>query len=237
MKKRTILTLGLLFFVTIVNAQTIELDFKYGLKLSNAMRSYPQDNVLQLDTNNHIVAISSGRTTDWFHLVPAFLWQTKRGDFSELSIGEWQVINEKTERVDTLNGVTKGANTTVKFGLAYGYSIRFLKNKTTKFLPLLGFEFMPYFHYNRQSPVASTAFPTNSKAIGLQTTLQPHLMWLPTKRLFFDVGLTMVLMDGKFVKDRNENPIIPIEQQTVSEVNFEGFPGQVGFRIGAGVRL
>jgi hypothetical protein len=231
---RNLIWLFLVLWTGNVYSQSPSLDFKYGLKISNMSGT-----MIETSLNRNASGIPAYstrlRTMDLLQLVPAFTWQTKQGNFSEVSIPWWQVQKQESAPLSTGNGTLFGATRKVNLAVQYTHSIRFLKQKTTKWLPMLGFAAMPYFRHAFEGALVSTEFPASMSQGGLQAALKPHVMWIPNARFFMDFGLQLSAFDVSYRSENNGNPSLPLyERRTFS---WEMASGQHGIQIGAGMKL
>jgi hypothetical protein len=236
MKKTTSILSALLMLLlpTIMLAQQPDLDFKHGLKLSNSI-TYQKETTYFLQPNGQELYSTGVQKIDLLNLIPAYMWQTKGGNFSELSIPMWRAQNSKTTVVDTLNSASFGRVSDLAIGVQYTYGFRFLKNKSTKLLPILGFGLMPYAQRTSYRPELSTYFPSRNFEAGLQGTLNPHVIWQTNSRLFLDLGVTLNIFKMSFNSELNNFPNVPIKE--VSSFNWDMFAGAKGVQVGAGIKL
>jgi hypothetical protein len=215
-------------------SQALKVDFKYGVMLSN-LSSTQRTTTTALSPTNVPIAIDSVATVDWLQLVPAFTWQRKNGDFGQVSIPRWQLQGQQTVRTDGNNVQTTGIDRRFNLGVQYTYEKRFLKNKSAQWLPMLGLGVMPYVQYSHFKPMIETRFPTSNTTVGLRGTLNPHVMWLPTSRLFVDMGLSIGFFDLSLNKAYDGSPA-HIDRRT-SSINWNMLDGSNGVKVGVGVKI
>ncbi len=231
---RQITLLFLLLFSLHAVAQVPAVDFKYGVKLSN-LSSIQQETNYDRNATGTLVAITRGSTMDWLQLIPAFTWQTKKGDFAEVSVPMWQLQRQESIRTDSIGNSVAGVNRKINLGLQYTYSIRLLKKKSTKWLPMIGFGMMPFFQNTRYSPLVETDFPYSITKGGLLFSLNPHVMWMPSPRLFLDLGLQVNAIDLSYATFYDGDPRLPLYEGHT--VNWNLANGNNGIILGAGVKL
>jgi hypothetical protein len=232
MRKITLLFLSLV--TASAMAQNLVPDFKYGLKISN-MSGTMIETILDRAPSGIPTPFIRLRTMDLLQLVPAFTWQTKKGNFSEVSIPWWQVQKKESAPTDSASVRLVGVSRKINIGVQYTYSIRFLKQKTTKWFPMLGFAAMPYFRSAYEGALVSTEFPASMTQGGLQASLKPHVMWTPSARFFMDFGLQLGVFDISYLSEYNGSPLLPLYNRRT--FNWEVAAGQSGIQIGAGIRL
>ncbi len=236
MLKTTFMIMGLCV-MTLLGAQVPTVNFKYGLMLSNesSFARHPQQDFYVDGTLRRQYSL---KTQDVIQAVPSFVWQTKKGNFMTVSIPNFRIRNQESTIKDSTGAVASGINShQVEFAARYAYSIRFLKQKSQKWLPMLGFEATPYWKRHVELPMTTTNFAVVENYAGLYATLRPHVMWLPTEHLFLDAGVSYNLLDWYFGSRNNRDVTLPLESQQSSIMSYMGLPGQFGFQIGAGLRL
>ena len=236
MRKMTILICMLCGMVTL-RAQMAELDFNQGLMVSNLSSiAYRDQRDYAINGPNWLQYHE--RTTDLLQVVPTFLWKNQGGNFMEVSIPKFRFRDQRSTVIDTAGQLVTGMNVrNVDLALQYAYSVRFFKKKSSKWLPMLGFELTPFFSRVEVKPVGATGSLNRNTYFGIDGSVRPHVMWLPTKRLFLDFGASFTLFDLEFATINSTNPSNPNILDQSGYTNYNAFPGLVGLRLGAGVRI
>ena len=223
-----------MLIATVAVAQVPRLDFKYGLKLGNLSSTSHASNY-DRDATGALVSVTKVRTMDWLQVVPAFLWQTKRGDFGEVSVPLWQLQQQESRRTSTSNVTVTGMARKINLGVQYTYAIRLLKKKTNQWIPMIGFGVMPYVQHERFAPPSETEFPFAFTKGGIETSLNPRVMWLPSSRFFLDLGLQISALDFSVASGYDGDPRLPLYERHT--VNWRLASGRNGIMLGAGVKL
>lgn len=118
---------------------------------------------------------------------------------------------------------------------SYGYQFFLLKQKDCKLKPFVALNGGLGAGFYRLSPVTSNQFPERSQNITLTAGVEPGVRLNTEKHLFFDFSLPVYFAEAYFRHYRIENPVVPVNAQTVNEVGFEMFSGPVfAFRFGLG---
>lgn len=232
----------LLFSFTWLKAQNTYLDYKYSIKLYN-LTAYEQSSENGIVDSLMPMVRNSSTTLQYVHPTFAFQWKTKKQNFKEIELINFY-INKTTgsrEQLDTIGRVEKVLSKKVLvssgISLRYEYTVMFKKLKTSKFVPSIGYAANPYFKLDNFVPELSNAFISTKSTLGARGFIIPRLTYFIGSKFFLDLNLPFCVMELYYQVNENENPMIPSNQQRISNINFELFPKVFSARLGLGLKI
>lgn len=223
-------------------AQNTKLDYKFALKIYN-QSSFEQRSHQAFEDTSNLNVRNVHTTWQYIHPTIAFQWKTKRQNFSEIELIDFS-INKRTvsrEQVDSAGQVKNVLGTadlkSYAISMRYEYTVMFKKLKQRDFVPSISFAVNSYFKLDQVIPGESNAFKTVQSAFGARGFVTPRLVYYTGSRLFLDFNIPICLMDMSYNVDQHENPSIPTDQQSKTNIDFELFPKVISVRLGVGVKI
>jgi len=163
-------------------------------------------------------------------IVPAFMYQSRKGIIHQLNISGLGLGNSKVENSRFNSFFLSGAyEISIPIGL--------FQNKE-KLRPYLGMGIGSESRSSVINPASSVQFRRAYSSYTASLYLKPSLEHLINERLFMDFSLLLPIGELTTQRDNTENPALPLSQQQTSstEGRFHMFQ-QYGLRFGFGVRL
>jgi hypothetical protein len=233
----------ILFFGCIkLNAQNTKLDYKFALKIYNQSSFEQSSNKASVDTLNNNVQ-NANSTLQYIHPTIAFQWRTKKQNFREIELINFYV-NKKTESLEQLDSNGNVDNVLSKrdvyssgISMRYEYTVIFKKLKASNFVPSISYAASAYFNHDQFVPKSSNAFKNIQSTLGARGFIIPRLTYFVGSKLFVDLNVPICIMDLYYHVNENENPGIPLNQQRISNINFELFPKVISVRLGVGIKI
>jgi hypothetical protein len=233
----------LLLFMKSGWTQNTNLDYKYAIKVYN-LTTYDEYERSRTTTGTSSIDYSYTTTTlQILHPTIAFQWKTKKNNFHEIELTSFMLgkLVTKTENTSdtTQNGQTINGYDLVTTSIAarYEYILNFNKSKDRKFVPSLGFGINPYYKQNNYSPKISSSFSTSEIYFGFKVFITPRLTYYLSSKFFIDLNIPICFLDSYFLKDKEDNPAVPVEERTITTFNLNGFPKVFSGRIGVGLKI
>ena len=224
--------------------QNSHLDYNRAVKMYNltSYEKFSTSNNLN-DSTSNLTLNSTGSSFQLFHPTVAFQWKSKNNNFHEIELthlifGKESTLTElNNDSINFNQTIDGGTMTQTHISARYEFILNFNKSKEHKIVPSIGFGINPYYSQDDFSPKTSSSFATSEKSVGIKTFITPRLTYFLTSKLFLDVNIPVCLFDLALDSDTQDNPIIPIEQRTVSTFNFNQFPNVFSGRIGIGFKF
>jgi hypothetical protein len=243
MKNKPLTLLLLIIVVKTGWTQNTNLDYKNALKFYNLTTFEEQTKSRRLNDSSSYRYQYTNTTLQILHPTIAFQWKSKKNNFHEIELTSLMLgkIGTQTEITNdtTINGQTisrSNLKTTV-ISARYEYILNFNKSKDSKFVPSIGFGINPYYRQNNYSPKISNSFPTSEISVGMRTFITPRLTYFVTSKLFIDVNIPLCFFDTFYLVDKEDNPVIPVQQRTITTFNYSQFPKILSGRLGVGLKL
>lgn len=239
-------SLALLLLLVVIKtgwAQNTNLDYKNSLKVYNLTTFDEQTKSRKLNDTFNFILQSSKSAWQFLHPTIAFQWKSKNNNFHEIELTSFvlgkvgsntEMINDSTHDSQQIIG---GNLTTTAISVRYEYIINFNKTKVSKFVPSIGFGLNPYYTQNKYVPTISGSFPMSETNIGIKTFITPRLTYFMTSKLFIDINIPINFISTYYFADKEDNPIIPTSQRTISTFNYDLLPKAFSGRIGIGLKL
>ena len=233
-----------LLFSAISWSQNSPLAYSKALKIYNLTTF---DAVTNSSPSPDLPGISFNSTVKTFQLLHptiAFQWKTKkRENFHEIELTNFtfRTTNAMEEKItDSLNSVqiiSGSKETNFSIAARYEYIFTFFKTKDRKFLPSLGLGINSYFLQSSTRPKTADLFPVSDRIIGSKVFLTPRISYFITPKLFLDFNIPLCIIDVNLQTIKKQDPILPINQQSISTIRFQQFPSIFSARIGLGIKL
>jgi hypothetical protein len=236
----------LLAYMSRSQAQNPNLDYKSAIKIYN---------VTSFDLNNYNNGPSSGyyyqvdkSTTQILHPSVAFQWKTKSRNFHEIELSNFSV-KTVIDRVAIVDGTTGkvayvesgGREVTTFISAGYEYNLLLTRKSDSKpdkrLVPFLGLGLNPYYIRNSSYAEASDRYTTFESRTGFKTFITPRLNYFFKSRVFLDLNVPFCILDGHVAVRTNRNPLIPSNQQTITNFDFSALPSFYSIRLGIGIKL
>jgi hypothetical protein len=243
MVKQLTILFSLLFSV-ISWSQNSPLAYSKALKMYNLTTFETATSTSQSSDLPGISFNSSVKTFQLLHPTIAFQWKTKKKEnFHEIELSSFSfrrtnTMDEKITDSTNLSQIISGSEE-INFSIAarYEYIFTFFKTKDRKFLPSLGLGINSYFLQSSNRPKTADLFPVSDRIIGSKVFLTPRINYFITPKLFLDFNIPLCILDVNLQTKEKQNPILPIDQQSVSTIRFQQFPTVFSARIGVGIKL
>jgi len=234
--------LTLFFGCIMMDAQNAKLDYKFALKLYNQTSFEQSINTVFADTLNLNVR-DANTTWQYVHPTIAFQWRSKKQNFREIELIDLY-FNKKTESREQLDSNGNTDNVLSKrdlyssgISLRYEYTVIFKKLKASNFVPSISYAASTYFKVDQFVPKSSNQFKNTQSTLGARGFIIPRLTYFVGSKLFVDLNVPICVMDLYYRVNVNEKPGIPVNQQRISNINFELFPKVISVRIGVGIKI
>jgi len=236
------LNLCFLFFAGQLFSQNENADSRYAAKIYN-LSSFGQAYRTSGDTSVFgSKAIGNGMSL--VHPTFAFQLRGKKGNYHELElINLYQIKNPVATDIfddssQTFVVLPDGAQQTATYlSFRYEYTMSFKTDDAAKMEFSLGFGINPHFSARKLESFTPTVFNSNQRTFGFRTFVIPRLSYFLTSKLFLDLNIPIAVTDMGFTRAQNFNPVIPEQQQTISNFNLQALPRVITCRIGVGLRL
>ena len=242
--KNNPLTLLLLIIVVKTGwTQNTNLDHKSSLKIYNLTTFEERTKSRRLSDSSSYRYQYTNTTLQILHPTIAFQWKSKKNNFHEIELTSLMLgkIGTQTEIInDTINNGQTISGSDLKTSVIsarYEYILNFNKSKDSKFVPSIGFGINPYYRQNNYSPKISSSFPTSEISVGMRTFITPRLTYFVTSKLFIDVNIPLCFFDTFYFVDKEDNPVIPVQQRTITTFNYSQFPKIFSGRFGVGLKF
>jgi len=244
MKKLISLIVFVLFNLCLWS-QKENLDFKYAVKLYN-LTSFEDKSKKEIEVDSSIYVNSYeiiDKTLKILHPTVAFQWKTKKNNLHEIELTNFsldKVETGKENKSDTsgINGSISGAEIiTTSVSMRYEFILNFKEFGRNKLVPSLGFAGNPYFRQIIDNPKVSDSYRTSENYIGARAFVIPRLSYYFSSKFFIDLNIPICFFDLYFQSERDQDPTLTLEKQTVNTVNFDAFPPFFSGRIGVGLNL
>lgn len=233
----------LLLFIKSGWTQNTNLDYKYAIKVYNLTTYDEYERSRKItDTSSNDFSYTT-TTLQILHPTIAFQWKTKKNNFHEIELTSFMLgkLVTKTENASdtTQNGQEINGYDLVTTSIAarYEYILNFNKSKDRKFVPSLGLGISPYYRQNNYSPKNPSSFSTSEIYFGANVFITPRLTYYLSSKFFIDINIPLCVLDSYFLKDKEDNPAVQVEERTISTFNLNGFPKVFSGRIGVGLKL
>jgi len=236
MKSYIFLFIMLLFAISSWS-QNPNLDYKKAIKVYN-LTSFEGFSKYTTDTTQY-----SKTTLQILHPTIAFQWKTKKNNFHEIELTDFNLGKTGTETEITKNPGDNGQKIdgndllTTSISARYEFILNFNKTKDKKLVPSFGFAINPYFRLNKYAPSVSTLYATTEQIIGLRAFFTPRLTYFITSKLFIDFNIPLPVFDYHNITDKTENPSLTSEEQVNYSGGFETTPKIFCARIGIGLKI
>ena len=187
------------------------------------------EDIRKVDIGYFSPALSISRSNNTFHEIEfsrAMINQT----FKYYSV--WDSISKKAT-------VVNGSKRTVSMvALRYEYMTRLFKKGEGNLKTFFGYSLHPYYLSAQDNPGASTHFPEKHREAGVDVALVPRLTYEISERLYLDLNIPFVIVNGVFISKKIDDPALPDKLRTTSYFTFDSFTGdQMHFRLGMGLRI
>jgi hypothetical protein len=172
-----------------------------------------------------------------------FQWKGEKDNFHEVELTNFSVgrtssasemINDSTGLVRIVGG-NKISNTSI--AIRYEYIALFNKSSDSRLVPSLGLAVSPYFVSEKISPLTSEYFETMESRTGVRGFASPRITYFTASRVFFDLNIPICFVDFSVLTTRQENPVIPPKQRSITTFDFQQFPSFYSLRFGVGIKL
>jgi hypothetical protein len=220
--------------------QNTNLDYKIGVKLYNLTTL--EETMTKSDSSSFSI-YKTTTTLQILHPTVAVQWKTKKSNFHEIELTSF-ILGKLTNKTETIVDSTNNVQTesvidliTTSISARYEYILNFNKLKNRKLVPSLGFGINPYYKQYKYSPETSSSFPTSLQYIGAKIFVTPRLTYYLGSKFFVDINIPICFLDGYALIDKEDNPVLPVEERTITTFNFNGFPMIFCGRIGVGLKL
>jgi hypothetical protein len=233
-----------LLFSAISWSQNSSLAYSKALKIYNLTTFDAATSTSQSSDLPGISFNSSVKTFQLLHPTIAFQWKTKKKEnFHEIELSSFSfrrtnTMDEKITDSTNLSQIISGsAEIICSIAARYEYIFTFFKTKDRKFLPSLGLGINSYFLQSSTRPKTADLFPISDRIIGSKVFLTPRINYFITPKLFLDFNIPLCILDINLQTKNKQDPILPINQQSVSTIRFQQFPTVFSARIGLGIKL
>jgi hypothetical protein len=226
MKNR--LTLFLLFFFSLLHAQTTQLKL-YGVLINQqseftSISSPTTSTLLQVEKLN-------------WSLLPAIAWENDRHHFQELGFGQFrfQVRNDYREATNSSLPIPEPiqGNRLTEWDVFFHYSYNLnLIKEPRKVKCFIGFGAQPGFHYEKVVPKTSANFPETSFQLRVNGLVIPRAQFQLGQRIWLDVHIPVHIAQAGLERRRQENPQLPNNRQVSAIQFFDLAPQFYEFRTG-----
>jgi len=238
----TILSIGI---VPAGNAQNpIETPVR-ALKLYSTFSSDFASTRISSDTMNGVYVNERTNFSSFGRITPAFTIQTKNGNWHEFEISRFEISKRVTEstQYDDSTHVPKqliggNINQLINIRLRYEMNNTLLKHLTeSKFKPMLGFLFEPYYGRSKNLPKTSQSFPNTYTEIGAIIGFVPRVTYNFNPKWFIDINVPINVIQTNYSHTKVENPSFSVEQQSSSLIDIVVFPSGGSVRFGLGFKI
>lgn len=233
-----------LLFSAISWSQNSSLAYSKALKMYNLTTFDAVSNTGQSSDLAGISFNSSVKTFQLLHPTIAFQWKTKKKEnFHEIELSSFSfrrtnTMEEKiTDSTNSAQLISGSREASYSLAARYEYIFTFFKTKDRKFLPSLGLGINSYFLQSSTFPKTADLFPVSDRIIGSKVFLTPRINYFITPKLFLDFNIPLCILDVNLQTRKKQDPILPINQQSVSTIRFQQFPTVFSARIGLGIKL
>ena len=233
-----------LLFSAISWSQNSSLAYSKALKMYNLTTFDAVSNTSQSSDLAGISFNSSVKTFQLLHPTIAFQWKTKKKEnFHEIELSSFSfrrtnTMDEKITDSTNISQIISGSEeTNCSIAARYEYIFTFFKTKDRKFLPSLGLGINSYFLQSSTRPKTADLFPVSDRIIGSKVFLTPRISYFITPKLFLDFNIPLCIIDANLQTIKKQDPILPINQQSISTMRFQQFPSIFSARIGLGIKL
>jgi len=233
-----------LLFSAISWSQNSPLAYSKTLKMYNLTTFDAVTNTSQSSDLPGISFNSSVKTFQLLHPTIAFQWKTKKKEnFHEIELSSFSfrrtnTMDEKITDSTNISQIISGSEeTNCSIAARYEYIFTFFKTKDRKFLPSLGLGINSYFLQSSTRPKTADLFPVSDRIIGSKVFLTPRINYFISPKLFLDFNIPLCILDLNLQTSKKENPILPLDQRSVSTFRFQQFPTVFSARIGLGIKL
>jgi len=221
-------------------AQDEPLNYKIALKMYNLTRV--QSSVIQPTFPGNPATITT-TSIQVFHPTLAVQWKGTKNNFHEIELTDFSL--NKTATKSELIGPNGAAVSTTNspdvmatnLRMRYEFTANFALSKDSKLVPGMGFSVSPYLMQVNYLPQANIEFATFERKVGAGIFVIPRLSYYLSSKLFLDLNFPVCIADGHYSTIRRENPVLPLQQRTVSTWQMESMPQYFSMRIGIGVKL
>lgn len=233
----------LLLIMTSGWSQNANLDYRYAIKIYN-LTSFEDYHKSEKpgDTSYNMYSYTY---TMLKILQPtiAFQWKNTKNNLHEIEFtgfmsGKYgtttEINNDTTDVSSTVSGNDVLATL---ISVRYEYIVNFSKTKDRKLVPSIGFGINPYYRYHQYLPKVSSSFQTSEQYLGAKLFIIPRLSYYLTSTLFIDLNIPVCVAEMYYTSDKCEDPTLPVEERTISSVNFREFPKIFSGRIGIGLKI
>lgn len=185
--------------------------------------------------------ISSQKGFSFGHFSPALSFSHPKYsheiELSRLVIGKKDDIriidNQDNNLPIPISGEQK---TVVDFSIRYEFNY-YIKSSSKLFLPQIGIGFQPYFHYSDILPNISGAARLSRILAGNRVCVIPRIVFKAKKNLYFDLNLPLSILDNYYIQEKEQNPLLTIQEMKTSGSGAWFMKNWFHLRIGAGVKL
>ncbi len=238
----TILSIGI---VPAANAQNpIEIPVR-ALKLYSTFSSDFASTRISSDTINGVYVNERMNFSSFGRITPAFTVQTKSGNWHEFEISRFEISKRETESTQyddsthtAIQLVGGNVNRLVNIRLRYEMNNTLLKNLAeSKFKPMLGFLFEPFYGRSKNMPKESQSFPNTYTEIGAIIGFVPRVTYNFNPKWFVDINVPINVIQTTYSRTKVENPSFSAEQQSSSLLDMHVFPPGGAVRFGLGFQI
>lgn len=238
--KKLALLFVLMFLLKIGWSQNENPDFKYAVKLYN-LTIFEDKSRSEFDTSFNHFAITD-KTLQILHPTVAFQWRTDKNNFHEIELTNLSLDKAEMDVVlydstGTGQSISGAEIVTTSVSVRYEFILNFNGSGGNKFVPSVGFAGNPYYRQINNMPRVSDSYRTSEKFIGARAFVIPRISYYFSSKFFVELNIPICFFDLYFQSEKDQDPRLPIEDQTTSTANFELFPVFFSGRVGVGVKL
>jgi hypothetical protein len=235
--KNAIVFAILLLSVGAAQAQSQPAPTTVGLRLYNNIR-YASENVYLPGS------LSTTKTLDFIQPSLAVFWGKGGGTLQEFEVSKFQVGARSTElatRNDTTGQVgtaySGNRNKESRFRARYEALVPMFQSAEKQLQIRMGFGLVLDCGQLRSTPVETTSFPTQSTAVKIQAMVTPRLTYWFTERWGLDINVPLGLAGLEFIGGKNDNPALPVNSRTYTQMNFDMVISEVALRAGVAMKF
>ncbi|MEO7174774.1 MAG: hypothetical protein ABIV51_02995 [Saprospiraceae bacterium] len=227
----------LLFVINIGRTQNSNLDYKSAVKIYN-LTTYESSS-----TPNGENIVNKKNSLQLFHPTIAYQWKTKRNNFQEIELTNFNLNKHEstTEVIDNGSGggqiISGNKTTTTLISMRYEYILNFNKNREKKIVPSLGFAARPYYSENSTKPSITTLLPSSDKELGFRAYVTPRLTYYISSRFFIDLNLPLCVLQANSSSELVDNPALPENARKTTTFNFDALTNVLSGRLGIGLKI
>jgi hypothetical protein len=226
-----------------ITAQNTNLDYRFGIKVYNLSTLDQHEKIISDPITIQSYTVENREIYNFLHPTFALQWMTPKKHSHEIELTEL-MLNKVSSSTRYRNDSTGASflmggdeRKSTAISLRYEFILNFMRNKETRFVPSVGFAGNPFYEQHSYQPMISGQFPSKETRAGIRGFVVPRIAYYTKKKLYFDLNLPLCLLEGYYQNESTKDPLVPVEERSVSNINFSMFPKYYSLRVGVGIRL